>query len=573
MAVVAMSLAVTTVMTTGCERPDWENPDYVARMLAEGDTSQRRMAVDQLREFPEDRREEIAAALADVYHEEERLRTDVMRRLIEWRVEGAKPAYLTELSEDHTGYGDAAARVLGEIGAEDAIPTMIEVFDATSDNTRRVGILRGLAYMPEPAAIEKAMEVFELDVDNYPIDLHRAACDFVGGLAVEHPDALSEELLRRLIYARFLASEDGRTTTEACGLAIQKAGPAAVPALIELFNGDNDEVQRLLMTYDNPGDDEHYPQNNSKLTAAEHLSAMRAPQAVELFVETLQKEVEAPGLEGARLHHWRATEARTINEMVRGLGDIGDSAAREVLEATVTGEIFQRWSQVIDGTTGFQMLQDSARSLARLGDRDARPILMEMTGAEIIPGMAARFRAVERAAEEDDSVNPIPIIEQLRPQWIAAKSFTLLAEAGDREQFEGLVESIEDEELSNHVEAFAVAFDVMDKCEESEDEGDQATCFGEYLGSDNDHIRRKAVYELSRLSSEAAGSVIADNLTTRNLDLRGQLTFAAYRAPVPEMSDVVAEILSAESARSGSEYQRDHRRLRMLHAWLANYEG
>ena len=572
LATVLVGIVSMVFVTTGCERPDWEDPDYVAEMLEEGDSSQRRLAVEQLRYFPEDRRDEIAESTANVYLEEERLRSDVMRRLIEWRLPGAKEAYLEELAEDHTGYGDAAARTLGEIGASDAIPRMIEVFDETGDNSRRVGILRGLSYMPEPDAIEKALEVFELDVDNYPIDLHRAACEFVGGLAQEQPESVDEDLKRALVFARFLSGEDGRTTSEACGLAIQQVGPSMAPLLIEAFQGENEDIQRLLMTYDSPGDNEHFPQNTSKHTAAEHLSALRAPEAVELYVEELESEVEAPDLSGDRLGHWRATEVRTINEMVRGLGDIGDSDARPILEATVQGETFSDWEEVIDGPAGFQMLQDSARALARLGDRDSRSTLMEMTGADIIPGMAARFQAMERAAEEDDDINPVPLTEQLRPQWIAAQSFTLLAEAEDREEFESLVEEIEDEELNEKLASFTGAFDVMDECEEADDDAAQAACFGGYIGSEDEHKATKAVMELSRMPAVAAGPVVAEALDTRDLDLRETLTFAGYRVPSAELAAAIEDVLESESARSGSEYQRDHRRLRMLQAWLQHQD-
>lgn len=565
--------AAMTFVTTGCERPDWEDPDYIAEMLEEGDTSQRRQAVEQLRTFPEDRRDEIASAAADVYLEEERLRSDVMQRLVEWRVKGAQEAYLEELAEDHTGYGSSAARVLGEIGASDAIPRMIEIFDETGDNSRRIGILRGLSYMPEPAAIEKAMEVFELDVDNYPIDLHRAACDFIGGLASEHPDAIDEDVKRKLVYARFLSGEDGRTTSQACGLAIQSIGFDMTPFLIEAFQQENEEIQRLLMTYDSPNDGEHFPANASKRTAAEHLSAMRAPGAVELFINELTSTVESPDLSGDRLAHWRAREAASLNEMVRGLGDIGDPQAREILEAVVQGEPFSEdWSEVIDATSAFQMLQDSARALARLGERDSRSVLMEMTGADTIPGMAARFQAIERAAEDDDDINPYPLVEQLRPQWVAAKSFTLLAMADDRDEFQSLIDDIEDDELTERLESFLVAFDVMEDCEEIDDEGDRAACFGGHIGADEEHARIKAVMELSRMSPEAAGPVVAQALDTRDLDLREVLTFAGYRVPSAELSDAIESILDAESSRSGSEYQADHRRLKMLQAWLQSYE-
>ncbi len=571
MAAILVGSAAMISLTTGCERPDWDDPDYIIQQLEEGSTVNQRQAVEQLRDMPEDRRDEAAAAASTVYLEVEDLRSDVMRRLIEWRHPAAIDAYLEEMRHDHTGYGDSSARVLGEIGDDSVVPTMLEVFDETGDHDRRIGILEGLSHMPEPEAVERAVSIFDLDPDNNPIALHRAACEFIGGLGLEDPEAISDEVMERLLYARFLANDQGRSTADACGLAIQRVGPRIVPHLIALFNGEHEDVQNLLMTYDNPGDEEYFPPNRSKHRAAEHLALLKAPEAVELFMDALEAEVDAPDWSGGRLSSWNATEMQAINEMYMALGDIGDPEARELLEEIMTGAPFEdQWESLRGGPTMFQTQQNSARALARLGDRGAREALMAQTGADVVGPMAQRFAA----AEEHDDFDPVPLIEQLRPQWLAAQSFAYLALADDREEYDGLIsdveDNLEDEDLADRISSFAVAFDVMDECEEMDDEGERAQCFGGFLDHDEEHARAKAAMELSRMSPEVAGPVVMDNLGTSRLGTRELLTFAAYRVPAEGLADRVQEVIDGDSNRSSDDYERDRRRLRMLHAWAVH---
>ncbi len=571
MAAALVGASTMAVMTTGCERPDWDDPDYVIQQLEEGSTVNQRQAVEQLRHMPEDRRDDAAAAAAQAYLQEEDLRSDVMRRLIEWRHPNAIDAYLEEMEHDHTGYGDSSARVLGEIGDDSVVPKMLEVFDETGDHDRRIGILEGLSHMPDAEVVERAVSIFEMDPDNYPIALHRAACEFIGGLGLEDPESIDDEAMNRLIYARFLSNEQGQDTAQACGLAIQQVGPQIVPHLIELFNGEHEDVQTLLMTYDNPGDGEHFPENRSKHRAAQHLSQLHAAEAVELFMDALQEDVESPDWSGDRLGAWNATQMQALNQMYLGLGDIGDPEARELVESIMRAEPFaDEWSDVADGPGIFQTQQDAARALARLGDRDAREALMDQTGADIVGPMAQRFAALE---EHEDHDAP-PLVEQLRPQWLAAQSFAYLGQADDREAYDELisdVEGLEDDDLTERLESFAVAFDVMDECEELEGQ-EQAQCFGGFLDDDDEHARAKAAMELSRMEADAAGSVIMEHLDTSRLGTRELLTFAAYRSPGEGLADRVQEVIEGDANRSSSSYEADRRRLRMLHAWAVHHE-
>ncbi len=555
-----VGVALGGLAMVGCDRPDWENPEYIAQVLEEGDQRTRHQAVSLLREIDEEDRAAVAPALATAYLEEERLRSDIMHHLLEWRDEGAMDAYLAELEEDHTGRSARVAEMLGRIELRDAIPQMIEIFEGTSNNDRRVGILNGLAAMPDVQALDAAVEVLDLDVDNYPIDLHRAACTLVGEVALEDPEAITDEAREKIIYARFLGDERGRHTSEQCGLAIQQIGPSMVPQLIELFNGDNDDVQGLLMTYDSPADGEHFPQNQSRQRAVEHLSSLRAPEAVELFSEYIQTTVEVPqNLDSnEQKSAWGGTERRVLNEMIRGLGNIGEHEARPVIEGVLSRETLgEHWGAIVGVPEAFQYQQNSARALADLGDREARSALLEV---EVQSEWVNHLQGQEVAATEI-----------FRPAWLGAQSFTYLGLAEDRGRFDEFAGQIGDDDLKEMVEGFASAFDVMDECEEVEDDGEKASCFAGFIDSDDTHQAIKAAFEVARLPAEVAGPVIAEAIKTDDLNARQKITVVAYRVPTAELLANVEELIDAGEGSSDDAVRADRRRLQMLHAWLHHH--
>lgn len=587
--------AALALMMTGCDRHDWENPDYVAEMLEDGTQSQRLMAQDRLNDFDEEQRPQLAAAASTAYMEEPGLRSDIMRQLIEWRIPEAQKAYLEELAEDHTGYARAAGQVLGEAGATEAIPEMVEIFESTQNTDRRVGILRGLSHMPEPGAVDLAAEVLaEDDVDNYPIALHQAACDFVGGLALENPEAVTEEAIEGVVMARFLGDADGQDTAEECGAALQKIGPAAVPNLVELFHEENEDVATILRRYDNPDEGDNFPQNQAKQRAAQHLNLLQAPESVELYMEALQETVETPDYEGRRLLAWGNTEAAVINHMVRGLGEIGAEEAMplivELIENTDDGSIFDedgRWAQIASGRLRRMIYQDGARVLNQIGDRQALSTLQALFEERIDDeALETQAALIARAEDSEQHQAPPPLVERFRPERIAAKSFAYLGTADDRdtltdwfqsleETFDEQAELIDEHDIDGEayleeVRAYESAFDVMDKCEGEEDEADRAQCFAGFFDDDDEHVRAKAAYELSRLPAEIAGPLVAEHLDTEHLETREILTFVGYRMPTPELAESIDQILEAEEGRSSSEYEADHQRLEYLRAWLVH---
>jgi HEAT repeat protein len=550
-------LGMMAVATVGCEQPEWDNPDYISKQLREGDTTTRQIAIEKAQELPEEKRKNVAAALADAYLEGSAVESDAMEMLVQMRVPEAKEAYMTEVKENRAGYAGAAAEALGEAGVKEAIPDMISLYRETDDGELKNGVLRAFSHMPDPEMLPVLVETLELDVDNHPIALHSYACAIMGDIAQEQPQALDADAKNTLVRSVFLANAKRQTVGRECGLAVQQLGEPAVPILVKVFKGEHEGVNTLLMQYNQPPNYQ-FPKNHGQLVATVRMTALRAPDAVDLFAENIDEDKTPPEeLTGNAKITWLQKEAQATDEMIMGLGDIGDEKAYDVLVKALTRELNDKWEPMLDPTVRLQLRQDAAKSLNRLGNRDALEPMMEM----IEKGDIVNIEAV---------VAPDKMLQRFQFNWMVAKAYANLATGEQLEEYEKMAEATEEKELKEKYKSFIPAIEVAKECMAKGDEAAQAKCYGEKLGDKDNLIREKAAFELSRLPAEAAAPVINENLTTDFLDTRMLLTFAAYRAPSKEMIGTIDEILEDEANRGGPKYKMDHNRLRLLRAWLKN---
>jgi HEAT repeat protein len=91
------------------------------------------------------------------------------------------------------------------------------------------------------------------------------------------------------------------------------------------------------------------------------------------------------------------------------------------------------------------------------------------------------------------------------------------------------------------------------------------------LNSDDDQIREKAAWEMTRLPEEVAGPLLVENLSTTDLNAREILEFGLYDFPQKAAIDKIEALLEKESGKSGDKFDRDRTRLRMLRAYLKNH--
>ncbi|MBA2663470.1 MAG: HEAT repeat domain-containing protein [Bradymonadaceae bacterium] len=559
----AGAAALTMTFGAGCEQPNWEDPAYVSKKLSEGDATTRRMALEHARKLPDEKKAEIVPALSALYLDGTVGQKESMALLVQIRHPAGGEAYLAEVKTNAAGYAGAAAEAIGQANIKSAIPGMLELLNKTDSSEVKQGILRGLSHMPDPQYVGPLVEILKLDVDNNPIGLHAYACEILGSIGQKTPSAIDDEARRTLVRAVFLANNRGQNVGRECGLAVQLVGASAVPVLLETFKGENSEIQQLLMTYNRPPEFT-FPANHAKLVATIRLTGMRSKEAVAPFIADLSSTKAAPVELGKTDHAvaWRMKEGNITDEIIMGLGDIGDPAARPVLEQVLLGERNEAWDDITDGLVELQLRQDAANALNKLGDRAALPSLLKMAREGVIIDLERRFAMLEKGGR------PGSLLERYQFNWMAAQAYAMLASGEHLAEYQKFVDATKEADLKTKYESYLPLFAVASECGGKADDSARAACYGEKLTVKEDMVREKAAFELSRLPAAIAGPILVSNLDTNNLGTRESITFALYRAPSQAAIDKVDEILEKEANRSGQEYRLDHYRLRLLRGWM-----
>ncbi len=561
-------LAAALLVGAGCQRADWSDPAYITKQLRDGNITEQKVGLKKLSDLSEEKQAEAVPAVAEVYKSGNMNQEQAMELLVELRVKEAKDAYMKELKENNAGYAGAAAEALGETGATDAIPDMLELYNSTRADDTKLAILRGFQHMPDKRMVDPLVETLELSVDNHQIALHSYSCEILGDIAQENPDAFDESAQRALVRARFLSNKTGQSVEKECSLAIQQLGEPVVPILVETFQGENDQVNQLLMKYRN--DSAKFPPNRAKVGAIENLTAMRADKAVDLYLDDLERERERPSTMPQKfLRSWWTKEAEALDKMILGIGDLGANKATDLLVDAMTGEMNDTWSEVLDYQSEMQLRQDAAFALVRLGARDATDAMMEMAEGGVIKGLERRARALE----QKEDMEPMSPVDRYQFNWMVAKAYSFLATGEELDAMKSLIEAQPDErkELRKKLEGFLPAIKLAEKCLAKGSADAKASCFGEAIDAEEENKRKKAAWELMWLPQEAAAPVIVENLSTDNLGTREILEQALYRNPSEAAIDEIDKLLDEEADETSEGYERDRNRLKLLRAWLKNH--
>ncbi len=551
---------------SACEQPNWEDPNYVAQQLETGDAATKLVAFGHLKALDDEKKKVTVPVLTKLYLEGAENQDKFMDVLLVLRDPAAKDAYLKEVEENKNNKGGAAAEVLGEIKAKDAIDAMSKLYTTTDSSDVKQGILRGFTYMPDAQMVPVLVETLKLDVDNNPIALHAYSCDILGDIVQEKPEALDDAGRAVLVRSIFLANNKNQNVGTECGIAVQKLGKAAIPELLKTFKLENKQVQQLMMSY-------NFPNNQPKGTATTRLGTLQAKEVAPLIIEDIDKERELPAsvsTDRNKAIAWLSMEAQSLSEEILVLGDLGAVEGKEKLIKAMNGEYEKVWDEMKNavGLLLFvQLRQDAAKSLNRIGDRSvAGDVLKAAQDMKSFKPLVDNLKAV--AAHNK---TPVPPAAELYSYNVTlAQVYANLADASAKEGFEKWANSVSDEGLKKELLKIVPAFDLQKECASKGDAKAQATCYGAKVDDQNSIISQKATYELMRLPTEVAAPVIASKLGTDNLEARELISFAAYRHPSKEALAAAKKILEDESSRTGQGYALDRRRLKYLAAWLAN---
>jgi HEAT repeat protein len=562
------ALTAASLVAMGCEQPDWDNPEYVAEQVREDDPITQRQAIDRVSQLPEEKQKEVIPALVEVYKGAGPNQKEAMRLLVQYRDPAAKDAYLAELESDATEYAHSAATALGEIGAKDAVPKMLEVLASTDKDDVKLGIIQAFGHMPTAEMVPPLLEILKLDVDTNPIQLHAYTCEVLGNLAQKNKEAITPETLHQITQAVFYGNLKGQSLDRECGLAIQQIGEPAVPELIKIFKGEREDVQKLMMRYDT-GENAQFPQNTPQLISAKRLTSLRAEEAIDAFHEELTSKKEAPeNLKGQKAVAWRKKEGMITSEVILGLGDLGAEKSVEFLREVVEGEHINDdlWTDITDYTVELQFRQDAGFALNRIGDRESIDTLLEVAEDGVIADLE------KLAARAESGGNPMPAKARYQLNWMSLRTAAMLSDGSDQKKFDDLIQSTSKEypDLGKQMAKFAPVVKLAAECNAKGDDAAKAKCYGAKLKDNKPEIREKAAWELGRLPAEAARPVILANLGNDFLDTREVLVFDLYRMPDAAAIKRIDEILADEEGKGGPDYRLDHYRLKLLRAYLIN---
>lgn len=563
-----VALATASLLLIGCEPPDWSDPAYVSEQIREGDPVDQRTAIKRVSELPEEKQEEVIPALVEVYEGGGPNQKEAMQLLVQYRDEAAKKAYVAELESDATEYAHSAAEALGEIGAKDAVPKMLEVLASTDKNDVKLGIIQAFGHMPTPEMVPPLLEILKLDVDTNPIQLHAYSCEVLGNLAQENKEAITPEALQQITLAVFYGNMAGQSLDRQCGLAIQQIGQPAVPELVKIFKGEREEVQKLMMRYDT-GENSQFPQNTPQLIAAKRLTSLRAPAAVEPFYEELTSTKEAPdSVKGQKAVAWRKKEGMITSEVILGLGDLGAKKSVEFLREVTEGKYINDdlWTDITDYQVELQFRQDAGFALNRIGDRESIDTLLDVAENGVINDLE------KLAARAEAAGKPMPAKARYQLNWMSLRTAAMLSDGSDQKKFDAIVEKTKKEfpDLAKEMARFIPVVKLAAECNAKGDDAAKAKCYGAKLKDNKPEIREKAAWELGRLPGEAARPVIVANLGNDFLDTRETLEFGLYRMPDASAVKTIDEVLEAEEGKGGADYRLDHYRLKLLRAYLIN---
>jgi HEAT repeat protein len=416
-----------------------------------------------------------------------------------------------------------------------------------------------MAQMPDPRMVDPLTKVLQLDSDNYPFPMFAYACETLGEIGQTKPDAFDEEAASTLVRAVFLTNNKGQNVEMECGLAVQQLGEPAVPHLIEVFKGEHEGVQKLMMAY-------RRPLNGAKALAVQRLMTLRAESALPALIADLRAEKAAPeeiNKTDAAVE-WRESEVRALNDTLFAVGEIGGEGAREILVEVLTGERNEDWDDITDAMVELVVRQNAARALKRLGDPEALDAIMEMAAKGVIIPWERRSAMLERRGE------PAPPKVRYQFNWMSAKQYAILAPASRIGDYNELLSSTKIEPLKKLFGRFIPALELAKVCDTKGSPAEQAKCYGDSLEDKDVVVRERAAFSLGRLPAEAAGPILVEHLGTERIDTREFIELAIYETAPKSAIAKIDELLENEQDAVDNVYKRDHRRLRLLRAWLKN---
>ena len=345
---------IAGILAAGCAG-DPNDPKTWARKLK--NVRDQQEALNQLAKMSVERAKEALPELIALYKETKK--PEHMEALVRFKDPSTKPLFIEamDFTEEDFDRAVVAAGVLGEMKAVDSIDVLINALNKqlpikSRANNVRLAALRALVKIGDRRAVAPLSTILTTSADEQDFLLNQKAA--LGLAELREPSSVPA-----LIKGLFMTGR-GANIFQECRLALVRVGKPAIPALIELLNEKNTDINLMAKKLDF----DKFSPGIVPFKAAIVLGDLRATEAV----PALAARLKIPAKSG---------EHKSI---LIGLGFIGTKDAVDVLLDTLQ-----------DKKADAPTRAAAEDGIYLSGDKRAVPILMETArnGYVVVDGTKA----------------------------------------------------------------------------------------------------------------------------------------------------------------------------------------
>lgn len=414
---------------------------------------------------------------------------------------------------------DSADAVIEELSRVIKKPSLDGGGDEEGGELREM-LAETLGVLKDPKAVPVLIETLEQPREDQPLKVHREAATALGEIG--DPSAVDALLA---VSMRVPDAPTSRNISERVKVALAAIGEPAVPGVVKMLEGENEEIQKLAAEVAaKTGGEQQATQFLIQQLAAAYLGAIGSEAAVDELIGFMPKDDCSEGGKAEEVDEQAAILRAFI---AQALGSIGSPKAAEALCACVSA-------------TGNPLDMDKImEALGRVGGDKALECLL---------------RLVETGKYDEEAVEEQFLFQ---PRWEAGRYAVLVAGPDDLEKVRKTFSAAQGEGVKEHLEAWEPGLQLLESCKQD------AACYKKTLADLNADwfAREKAAYEVARLAEgdvEAAAE-IARAYKVRDPAARVTMAWLPPKMlggkKCPKCVEAYEEVLEAEKLSTDAQYQ------------------
>ena len=517
----SFGLLSVMALSDGCApAKDWTSPEYIANQVKEGD----QRAFDELARLTPEQQKSVVPALIEAYNTGKKQQRAI-EALASIGDPAAKEAFGAALTQSDDMLAGLAARGLGNIGDKGSAAAIAKRLGEVTTDEAYPAFFEALSKLPVDTAADALSAVLMRPASK----IGGAGSVRLGCRALGEASAPTDVILDALVFGLVnFTPTPFKDPMPDCELAILKLTDAAIPKLVELFEGKNAKVNDHLKAMS-------YPTVTGQLRAAAVLAHSQNPAAIKAITTFVSTPHPLPTAELAAMaipdqQNFYANSGQMFDQAAKALGAAGgpeNLATLRKLENASEGSLlanFSEWFALSDGAE-VGLRQSVHESLAVIGDASDRKLLWDRATAGTVgrggDNTAGLLRTnalhyLGRTARPGERANFAKVLAaqtKFKSSFTPDEVYFVLADKC-LDDVACYTAAFKDPAATLQDPAFAT---VLSGIEDAKKDA--------FMSTATSNIRAAGIWQLAiRLgSNEAAISALLDNLTIENMEARSEI--------------------------------------------------